>query len=330
MSSVLSVQNPLLKVVIGTSLSAESDHVVETGIALARASGARVFLVHAYFSPPAFLGMAADSVVADDWWEVQRKDLARRLTEQAERFGLDEVGGTTRLELGAPHQVLLDIAGEVGAGLIVAGTHEEDRRWTRLGSTADRLIRKTHCPVLAVRPGSVFPPAKVLAPVDFSIASASALRRGLGLLTGVGGSDSPTVEALFVLNPLEQAGSLQFTPGQIARFASDELERFLGTHMPATFANRYCRVRTGYPAEEVLGELREWEADLVMLGTHGRSGLERMLIGSVAADVLQGAPCSVLIVPPDPEAVEAGAEEEAVRRSADWTHVPDVDTAPAM
>ena len=274
--------------------------------------------------------MPAEYAVADDWWDVQRRDLARRLMEQAERFGLHEVSGTTRLEIGAPHQVLLDIAAEVGAGLIVAGTHEEgDRRWARLGSTADRLIRKTHCPVLAVRPGSVFPPARVLAPVDFSIASASALCRGLSLLIGTG---SPTVEALFVLNPLEQAGSLQFTPGQIARFASDELERFIGTHMPAALANRYCRVRTGYPAEEVLGELGEWKADLVMLGTHGRSGLERMLIGSVAADVLQGAPCSVLIVPPDPEAVEAGAEEEeeAARRGADWSHVPDVDTAPTM
>lgn len=328
-----SVPNPLLNVVIGTSLSAESDHVVETGIALARARGAKPILVHAYFPPPAFLGMPADYVVTDDWWEVQRRDLASRLAEQAERFGIHEVNGTTRLEIGAPHQALLDIAAATGAGLIVAGTHEEDRRWPRLGSTADRLIRKAHCPVMVVRPGSVFPPARLLAPVDFSLASASSLRRGLTLLSGIGGaggSGAPTVEALFVLNPLEQAGSLQFTPGQIARFAADELVRFLGAHMPAGFGAPYCRVRTGYPSEEILGELGEWKAELVMLGTHGRSGLERMLIGSVAAEVLQAAPCSVLIVPPDPEAVEDAAEEEAARWGADWTHVPDADAASAM
>jgi nucleotide-binding universal stress UspA family protein len=315
-------------IVIGTSLSTESDHVVETGLALARADGAKVYLVHAYSPPASFVGVPAEYSAANEWWEVQRRDIEQRLAAQAHRTGAHEAGGRVVLEIGAPHQALLDTALAMRADLIVVGTHEEsDHRWPRLGSTADRLIRKVNCPLLAVRPGSPFPPATVLAPVDFSDASESALRRGLDLLAGSGVS---SLEALFVLNPLEQAGSLQFTPEQIARFATNELERFVASYGPAASGLRRCRVRTGYPAEEILAELAEVKADLVMLGTHGRSGLERMLIGSVAADVLQSAPCSVLILPPEMEEVEEKATKAAEKKDADWAHVARMNALPAM
>jgi nucleotide-binding universal stress UspA family protein len=317
----------LKNVLIGTSLSAESDHVAATGLELARASGARVHLVHAWSPPPVFTGMPAEYVAGGDWWDARRREVEERLKKQAERVGIAAAGGTVALEIGAPHLALLEAAGALAADLIVVGTHEEgDRRWPRLGSTADRLIRKSHSPVLVVRPGAALPPRRVLGPVDFSPTSGAALRRGLALLAQAS-ARRPEVQALFVLNPLEKAGSLQFTPAQITRLASDELNRFVGENVPTGFAHPECRVRTGYPAEEILAELEKWQADLVVLGTHGRSGLERMLIGSVAADVLRRAPCSVLILPTWPETVEA-AEEARVGRSADWLYVSDEEPAP--
>lgn len=45
-------------------------------------------------------------------------------------------------------------------------------------------------------------------------------------------------------------------------------------------------------------EAREWDADLLVLGTHGRRGVQRMFLGSVAETVLQHAPCATLVVPP--------------------------------
>lgn len=53
----------------------------------------------------------------------------------------------------------------------------------------------------------------------------------------------------------------------------------------------------GEPVREILAAAREWRADLLVLGTHGRSGLARMLIGSTAEGVLRHATCPVLIVP---------------------------------
>jgi len=52
----------------------------------------------------------------------------------------------------------------------------------------------------------------------------------------------------------------------------------------------------GNPADEVLRHATEARSDLIVLGTHGRTGLERLLMGSVAEKVLRGAPCSVLVV----------------------------------
>jgi nucleotide-binding universal stress UspA family protein len=59
-----------------------------------------------------------------------------------------------------------------------------------------------------------------------------------------------------------------------------------------------CRVRTGNPREEILAEAASYRPDLLVLGTHGRGGFDRLVIGSVAADVVRRAPVSTLVVPP--------------------------------
>jgi nucleotide-binding universal stress UspA family protein len=55
-------------------------------------------------------------------------------------------------------------------------------------------------------------------------------------------------------------------------------------------------VRAGSPAPTIVAFTREWDADLVIMGSHGRTGLARLLLGSVARNVLYHASCSVLVV----------------------------------
>ena len=72
---------------------------------------------------------------------------------------------------------------------------------------------------------------------------------------------------------------------------------------------------------EQLAALDERKADLAILGTHGRSGFERLMIGSVASAVLRGASCNLLIVPPTPsERQDSATHREA---GADWSYVSD-------
>jgi nucleotide-binding universal stress UspA family protein len=55
-------------------------------------------------------------------------------------------------------------------------------------------------------------------------------------------------------------------------------------------------LREGKPADQIIAAAREWRADLIVLGTHGRSGVARVILGSTAEGVMRGAPCPVVAV----------------------------------
>jgi len=309
----------LKTIVIGTSLSDTSDDVVRTGAAIARATGAAPWLVHAYSLPafPSELG-AMDGSWIEEYVEARRENLA----QQAQRTGLTSVPGfkpdQLLLAMGPTHGEIVTLAREVQADLIVVGA-EENGALHRLflGSTADGVIRQAPCPVFVVRSPSRFPPTRVEVPVDFSPIAANALRVGLEFLAQAGAKSAET-EVLFVLNPMEVAGSLNFTTEQIERFSLDELHRFLKAN--GAIPER-ARVRNGYPSEQILAALEERQADLVVLGTHGRRGFERLMLGSVAIGVMHRAACNLLVVPPGArlQREDAAHEEELV--GADWSFV---------
>ena len=123
-----------------------------------------------------------------------------------------------------------------------------------------------------------------------------ALSWGGELLRAFGEAHWPAVEALFVLSPFPDQTDLQFTSAQVERLALDELDRALAKLKSAGAIGR--RIRTGRPGDEILAEIHDRAVDLVILGTHGRSGLERFMLGSVASDITRDARCSVIIVPP--------------------------------
>jgi nucleotide-binding universal stress UspA family protein len=311
-------------IVIGTTLNPGSEGIVRTGAAVARAAGASPWLIHA-FAPPAFPSELG--VLDGHWIEEQTQNLRQSLIRQARQTGLADLPGfgadQACLVLGAPHHEIVDLARRIHADLIVVGASEAGAiHRAFLGSTADRVVRKAPCPVLVVRSETAFPPSQALIPVDLSPASANALRWGQSFLRQIGGETPIETAALFVLNPLEVAGSLQFTESQIARFAREEVQRFVAENAPFAGALS-CRVVSGYPREEILYATTEQQVDLVILGTHGRSSLERMMIGSVAAQVLERAFCNVLVVPPAAETREEAPVEHPEKAGADWRFVPD-------
>ncbi|HEX7185644.1 MAG TPA: universal stress protein [Thermoanaerobaculia bacterium] len=321
------MSKPLKTLVIGTSLTTASDDIVRTGVALARATGATPWLVHAY---PPLIGTYGAGVDAA-WTEEQVRSLGELIHEQARRTGLSELAGFSLdqvlLVLGSAHREIVELARGVQADLILVGAAESTRGL--LGSTADRVIRKAACPVFAVRTEAPFPPYRVEIPVDLSPISAHALRRGLDLLVQIGVPHTES-EALFVLNPFEIGGSFTFTPEQIQRFAGEELSRFVAGNTHEGARPRSTRVRIGYPQEEILATLAERGADLAVLGTHGRSGFERLMLGSVAAGVLRSARCNLLIVPPDASGRDdAATESREEREGADWSYVSDESPAAA-
>jgi nucleotide-binding universal stress UspA family protein len=77
-----------------------------------------------------------------------------------------------------------------------------------------------------------------------------------------------------------------------------------GESLLATAAQRTAEppawrfLREGKPADQILAAAREWEADVIVIGTHGRSGISRLVLGSTAESVVRHAPCPVLIIRP--------------------------------
>jgi nucleotide-binding universal stress UspA family protein len=205
--------------------------------------------------------------------------------------------------------VIVEAARMAEAALIVVGaTGSGPLAAELLGSTADRVLRKAACPVLLVRGDLAVPPRRVLAPVDLSTLSGEAFRCGLDLLTNLakgGAKDGEIkVRAIHALSFME-AVALQkqrheeVSSEQAERHSAEELRRFVLENRAGALFEVETAVLSGEARFEILDDLRERPADLVMLGTQGRGGLDRLMLGSVAATVARKAPCSVLLISPE-------------------------------
>ena len=304
-------------VLIGTSLTEASDQVVRAGLKVARAAKARVVLAHAC-SPHIVYGGAPYVPELPEVVDTQKESLRRKMEGQAHLLGIrpEERAGTF-LEIGPAHQMLVETARKTRADLIVVGAAEEPILAKLIGSTADRVIRKATCPVLVVRRELTMPPARVLMPVDLSILSAEALREGLeilGLLTAERGNGI-NLEALYVISDLDRhLFAPEEAPERAEMKVREDLERFLARHAADSAFEVVPRMVSGYVEDEILLRIRTWQPDLVVLGTHGRSGFERFLLGSVATRTVHNGDANVLIVPPAAAREQAEAVREAIEQ----------------
>ena len=312
--------NKLDIVLIGTSLTEASDPVVRSGVQMARRAGAKIHLAHAYSPPMTYSGSPFfPEVPLAEVFKAERAALQRQLDGQIARLGIDrtELAGI-HLEVGPAHRFLVDTARQVGADLIVVGSSESPRLAKIFGSTADRVVRKATCPVLVVRGELRIPPERALLPVDLSPLSAEAFEAGLRFLTHINGTVKPTVEALFVMTELDRQALLPRATGmEVEQLAEQELKRFVAAHAANAPWKVESVVEAGLVDTEILGQIEVCKPDLVLLGTHGRSGFERFVLGSVAATVIRQGTCSVLVVPPraareEPVLAEAGKAESFV------------------
>ena len=295
----MSAETTLKRLVVGSSLEEGSDEVVRAALALARAAGAEVDLVHALALPRYFGDETVDPA------DVGEEALARHreaLGRQAEEDGAAAVRVRCEVLEGPPARVLVQAARDGDADLIVVGAKVPGKAFReRLGSTADRVVRTAPCPVLVVRPALRVPPARVVAAVDLSPLSTEAFHAGLALLAQVAGGAPVRVDVLhvhtFMKFVAERQAAPKLTEEEAERRSAAELAAFVEREQAGTPLKLRAVPRSGDPRIEILRALGRG-VDLALLGTHGRSGFDRFLVGSVAATVVRQARCSVLVVPP--------------------------------
>jgi len=291
-------------VAIGTSLTPLSDEVVTAGLQIARTAGARIVLVHAFQPPAAYAAYGggapyAPDVLLEETLRAEHEAAEQRLHEQIDRLGIrPEELLSRRIEYGPPHRVITEAAEKCTADLIVVGATESAGLAKMFGSTADRVVRKATRPVLMIRGRLELPLRRVLLPVDLSPLSAAAFRYGLALLDRIAPDLAVELEAFYVMTGFDR-GILEpeSEPDLSEPEAVRELQRFVADNSFRARHRVQTRVVHGEIADAIRARGEEWDADLLLVGTHGRGGFERFLLGSVAADVMRRGSASVLVVP---------------------------------
>jgi nucleotide-binding universal stress UspA family protein len=316
-------------ILVPVELHENAAPVVQWAAAIARATIGRLTLLHVNAAVEPFkthamlpVGEDIDPTIIDHWRQ-QYERTARVELERLARQYCADLPVTFLLSEGRTHVTILSVMDAGNYDLVVMGTH--GKPWYQrilLGSTAEAVLRASQTPVLIVRnsPQAPSPPqlTRVLFPTDFSAASAAS-EEWLRYLVAHGTKEVLLVHA--VENPLLDT----YDPGHIEIDVRKLMEE--SRHHPPRSAQpfwdhahqvahgklnrlrqelletplRASRVELlvgeGPAAQDILTVAERERPDLIVMATHGRTGVQRLALGSVTEKVLRAASCPVLAVP---------------------------------
>ncbi|MGH2380442.1 MAG: universal stress protein [Candidatus Limnocylindria bacterium] len=303
-----------MKVVLALDGSEPSLVARDLVVGLPWPAGATVHLLAAYQVLADWTGGIGPTVDwvgdAEEAMRDQLQDELRTLSEPLIEHGLKVERHVVH---GRAATAIIDFATEIGADLVVTGSRGRGQLHSMLlGSVAAEVASDAPCPVLVARGSSV---SRLLVATDGS-GSANAIPEPLEALEIFRGSradavavsipDGPAFElmvGLYTLGDERLASKRHELREQYQADADAMAERLTAIGIPTT-----SHLRAGNPAREILAAAEEHGTDLIVTGSRGLSGLERMVLGSVARNVLIHARCSVLIVrtgvPADPGRIE--------------------------
>lgn len=301
------MQRPLRAIVAGIANTEGADPHLKPALRLAKAQGAIVHVVHAFRLPDPVLAAYPELTAfrPEEVEMIQASHLAR-LEAQVKEVAGDVETRCHVLPVPAD-SAIIRVAEEVDADLIVVGaTRRGTLSRTLLGTTAGRVIRAASAPVLVNRRPGHGVLHRVVIATDLSDLSTRVYEEAMALLGSLDNCDDPTFRALLVVEE-DLAAPPGLRQGVVDHRVEDEITRFLEDLSPG-LPPAQPRIRLGDPATEIVAETVEWGADLLVMGTHGRGGISRFLIGSVAESAVKGALCDVLIIPA--AAVEAAGTDD--------------------
>ncbi|WP_251330394.1 universal stress protein [Haloplanus pelagicus] len=225
---------------------------------------------------------------------------ARTVKETAERASDRGVATVTEVLQGEPYSTIVDYAATNDVDLAVMPTH--GRRGLErflLGSTTERVVRRSEVPVLTIRPDedvtARHPYRNVLVPTDGSDPSAAAL----DLAVDVVGDGGPGLHLLSVVDVASLGIEVRtdIAVDALEERANEILETAEGTAAAGGVAPAATTVEYGTSiARVVRSYVADHDVDLVIVGTHGRTGFDRYVLGSVTEKLVRTAPVPVLTV----------------------------------
>jgi nucleotide-binding universal stress UspA family protein len=280
-------------IVVGVDASPESRLALALAWKIAEAAHADLVPVHAV--PDLWLasGLGDTPVVLpevqDALTQASRKQIEAMIDEVVPR------SGARRLEVrtGPAAFAIADVARQLRAELVVLGGRQHGALARGLGrSTAHYLVRTLDVPVLVVG-HSLGPLTRVLVAVDLSTAAIPAIRAAERFAKLLGAR----LRIVHVVEPLR----LMYLPIDVLdqvgfeQHSRDAFERL--TAPLATLVREDQVVRTGLPVETIVEEATAWQADLLVVGSHGKGWVDRLLVGSTTERLLNVLPASMMVIP---------------------------------
>lgn len=293
------------KVLYPTDFSSCSKQALDEALYMASKFDAELFMLHAVVlheadpnNPEHHFPEAAELVrLLSEMATTEMASLAARpsgrevVTHQTERPGF------------SASEVVLDYAAEIDADLIVMGTHG---RWGPgrffLGSTAEETVRYARCPVLSVReqeePQGLETIRNILVPVDFSAHATEGIQVGKEMAARTGAR----LQVLHVVEirtapSLYDVSMMEDLTDHVMQHATDALARLV-QESPGPEVDCDLHLVEGAAAHAISDFADEHDSGLVVIPSHGLTGVERVLLGSTAEGVIRQAPCPVLTVKP--------------------------------
>ena len=290
---------PLIKhILFATDFSACADRAMGYALSLAAAWKAELSVVTVLELYP---GMDPDYTVNKMYLDHLRAEANRQLVAVEARAKAAGQPITTRIEVGIPSQALQTVAQTIGADLLVVGTHgRTGLDHVLVGSTAERIVRVSPCPVLAVKADKAAGAAattikRIVVPIDLSTCSLDALEYAVQFAKPLGAA----VTILHAMEPVAYGLDFSLSHAKEWKEQREYLEKRLNVLSACVTAQGVQAdhvLRPGLPADSIVSYVSQQGFDLMIMGTHGRRGISHVLLGSIAGAMLRHAPCPVLTV----------------------------------
>ena len=311
-------------VIVPVDFSAPSLSAVEFALPLVKQFGADLHLVHVVARDYPITTLVAMPLVLPEA-EINRS-VRRRLKEVARKYSIDLGRENIHVLKGRPFEEICRRARDVNVDLIIIATRGNTGfKHLVLGSTAERVVRYSPCPVLVVRgrdfktngrreeiSGRAAEFRKILVPIDFSECSMKGLTYAKALAKEFGAN-------LVLLHSVRlnyYVTSDEYARHDFPLLLQEEEKAARGQMRDLIRQTDWDGIelepslQIGHAGDQICVWAREYEADLIVTATHGRTGLKHVLLGSTAEYVVRHAPCPVLIVPTRPSAAPLNSSKQ--------------------
>ena len=276
-------------------------------LSLAKKQNSKIYLSHIISDPQIIDPLYASDIHQKMSFEEIKGKIEKEMGEVyiKKARGISEID--TLITKGYAASEIVESAKKIEADLIVMATHARKiLKHAFIGSIAEKVLRTSPCPVLTTKLGNEinfdkFDVKNILVPVDFSEHS----EKGFKLSVKLARLFNARIHILYVLQPISfypyYYGEYFSSEGVIIKMEEEVKDRLesLIREKGEGYKDITYKIQIGEPFQDILEKGKSIKADLIVMGTHGRTGFSHLLMGSVAERVVRLAECPVLTVKGD-------------------------------